>query len=213
MKTRGHQSEIVQWNYGRAPRTSRRPGIFLDRDGVINRRIVGGYITNWTEFKFVRGIKSVLAKLSKMGTPLIVLSNQAGVGKGIVMRAALECITKRFVAELAEAGARIDAVYYCPHIPSENCRCRKPKPGLLRRAATNWRLDLKRSVLIGDSLSDLEAARAVGCRAILLASRLRSLPQSQLASLAGVLVAGKLSDISGLVCRLLDQSTATNTSP
>jgi histidinol-phosphate phosphatase family protein len=143
-----------------------RPGLFLDRDGVINERIFGSYVTNWSEFKFTPGIVSALGQVSTLQLPIIVVSNQAGVGKNLVTKDQLAEITQRFVGELAAAGARIDAVYYCPHRPDENCRCRKPATGLLTRAAADWNIDLRRSVLIGDSQSDLAAATSVGCKSL-----------------------------------------------
>jgi D-glycero-D-manno-heptose 1,7-bisphosphate phosphatase len=145
----------------------RRPAIFLDRDGVINERVVGGYVTNWSEFRFLSGVGPVLRELRRFRLPLIVVSNQAGVGKGLMTRGALACITERFVAHLARAAVPIAAVYYCPHTPDAGCRCRKPRPGLLLRAARDWRIHLGRSILIGDSPSDVEAARAAGCQSIL----------------------------------------------
>lgn len=192
----------------RPPTTGTRAAIFLDRDGVINRRILGGYVTHWRQFTFVRGIKTALARLSRMGIPLIVVSNQAGVGKGLVTRRALRDITERFVAALAKAGARIDAVYYCPHTPADNCPCRKPRPGLLRQAARDFRLDLKRSVLIGDSASDLDAARAVHCPAIFLTPN-RGTPAGTNRTHSGeVTVVRRPSDIPRVVRRLLGQATA-----
>lgn len=143
-----------------------RPGLFLDRDGVINERIFGSYVANWSEFKFVPGIVSALSQVSTLQLPMIVVSNQAGVGKQLVSKEQLAEITQRFVRALAVAGARIDAVYYCPHRPDENCRCRKPATGLLTRAAADWNIDLRRSVLVGDSPSDLAAAEAVGCKSL-----------------------------------------------
>lgn len=185
------------------PTTGTRPAIFLDRDGVINHRIVGGYVTNWRQFKFIPRIKTALARLSKLGVPLIVVSNQAGVVKGLVTRRALRDITERFVAALAKAGARIDAVYYCPHTPEAHCPCRKPRPGLLKQAARDWRLSLKSSVLIGDSLSDLEAARAVHCPAIFLASRHQALDFPDRAAWSPVTLARSSSQLPRMVCRLL----------
>ena len=148
-----------------------RPAIFLDRDGVINQRIQGGYVTERRQFKFLPGIKETLASLSELRIPIIVISNQAAIGKGMLDASVLAEMTRRFVSLLATAGARIDAVYYCPHTPEAECPCRKPRPALLKQAARDWRLDLTLSILVGDSVSDLEAARAVGCQAVFLASR------------------------------------------
>jgi D-glycero-D-manno-heptose 1,7-bisphosphate phosphatase len=144
------------------------PAIFLDRDGVINRQITGTYVTQWSEFQFVPDIAGVLAEISALPVPIIVISNQAGVGKGVLSVTELASITRQFIRQLADAGGRIDAVYYCPHTPEQACSCRKPKPGLLHRAADDWGLDLSRSVFIGDTAKDVEAAKTAGCRAILL---------------------------------------------
>jgi D-glycero-D-manno-heptose 1,7-bisphosphate phosphatase len=154
----------------RAPllRGQRRPGIFFDRDGVINERIWGGYVTHWTEFRFLEGIVPVLRRLSRLHLPMIVVSNQSGVGKGLLSQRSLRQITSRFVDLLAWHGARIDAAYYCPHTDEQACSCRKPKPGLLLRAARDYRIDLARSIMIGDEPRDMEAAAAAGCRGILL---------------------------------------------
>lgn len=158
----------IAFHFDDSPCRGRRPAIFLDRDGVINERVVGGYVTNWSEFQFLSGVVPVLRELGRFRLPLIVVSNQAGVGKGLMSRGALDRITERFVAHLARTGAPIAAVYYCPHGPDAGCRCRKPLPGLLLRAARDWRVHLGRSILIGDSPSDVEAAQAAGCQSILL---------------------------------------------
>jgi len=150
------------------PEGGRTAGIFLDRDGVINERIWGGYVTQWHEFRFVPGILNTLRDLARYPIPLIVVSNQAGVGKGLVQESALEALTRQFVARIQDCGGRIDAVYYCTHTPESRCGCRKPQPGLLRRAASDWFVDLSASVLIGDSSSDVEAAAAADCHAILV---------------------------------------------
>jgi D-glycero-D-manno-heptose 1,7-bisphosphate phosphatase len=162
------KSTALRFLFGRLPSRGRRPAIFLDRDGVINERVAGGFVTSWDEFRFLPRIPQALAELSRLRLPLIVVSNQAGVSQRLIRPSALRNLTERFTGALAQAGARIDAVYYCPHAPDDGCRCRKPRPGLLLEAARDWRLDLRRSVLIGDSARDLEVARAAGCRSLLL---------------------------------------------
>ncbi|HXJ95107.1 MAG TPA: HAD family hydrolase [Terriglobia bacterium] len=157
----------IAFHFDDSPRRGWRPAIFLDRDGVINQRVVGGYVTTWNGFRFLDGVVPALRGLSRFELPLIVVSNQAGVGKRLMSRAALGRITERFVSHLTRAGAPITAAYYCPHAPDAGCQCRKPRPGLLLRAARDWRINLSRSILIGDSPSDVEAARAAGCRSIL----------------------------------------------
>jgi D-glycero-D-manno-heptose 1,7-bisphosphate phosphatase len=145
------------------------PAILLDRDGVINRRISGGYVTQWSEFRLIEEIAPALVELSALGLPVLIVSNQAGVGKGLITMHSLTEITNHLVSDLRDLGARIDALYYCPHRPEDACVCRKPRAGLLQQAAQDWRIDLHRSVLVGDSPSDVEAARAVRCRTVLLA--------------------------------------------
>jgi len=167
--TNGNGLRKMRLLFSDRPKAGTRPAILFDRDGVINERIFPGYVTQWKQFRFRDGIQETLARLSELGLPIIVLSNQAGVGKGLLSAETLSQITRQFVAELKAAGARIDAVYYCPHTLEDGCRCRKPRPGLLRQAARDWRLDLRRSILVGDSESDLETARALRCKAILLA--------------------------------------------
>lgn len=150
-------------------RLSTRKAIFLDRDGVINRQVVGGYVTRWEEFSFLPGVLEALAELSLLPYRLIVVSNQAGVGKALMSRDDLLSITGRLVEELRARGARLDAFYYCPHRVEDNCSCRKPKTGLLRQAEQDWSLDLSECILIGDSPTDVQAAHAAGCRCVLIA--------------------------------------------
>jgi len=168
---RGTSEGMLRLFFTTPPRTGFSPAIFLDRDGVINERIQGGYVTDWKEFRFMEGVARTLAQLSALGLPMIVVSNQAGVGKGLLSVDALVRMTQQFVAELGKQGARLDAVYYCPHAPEAHCSCRKPGDALLRQAAEDWRLDLRRSILVGDSLTDLQAARASHCRAVLVAQQ------------------------------------------
>jgi len=147
-----------------------------------------------------------LAGLSESGLPIIVVSNQACVGKGLLEPSALVEITNRFVASLRRTGGRIDAVYYCPHTPEENCDCRKPRGGLLSRAARDWALDLRRSVLIGDSISDVQAASAAGCTPILWSSAGQEQPWAVNRPGGAGLAVDSLSGIVELVRRLLQQA-------
>jgi D-glycero-D-manno-heptose 1,7-bisphosphate phosphatase len=159
--------EIIRF-LSSSPRSSQpRPAILLDRDGVINRRIEQGYVTHWRAFEFLPGVTRAIRHLSTLGVPMLVVSNQACVGKGLLAADVLQTITRRFCREIKAHGGRIDAVYYCPHTSDQDCGCRKPRPGLLTEAAREWNVDLSRSVLIGDSESDLAAARSAGCPAIL----------------------------------------------
>jgi D-glycero-D-manno-heptose 1,7-bisphosphate phosphatase len=156
----------IIFSNGRA--NAKGPAIFIDRDGVINSRRPGDYVLDWAQFVFMPGIREALKQLAALGLPLIVVSNQAGVGKGLLDPSGLEKITARMQQILRDDGATLAAAYYCTHRPDENCICRKPKPELLHMAAGDFNIDLSRSIFIGDSETDVIAARAAGCRPILL---------------------------------------------
>lgn len=141
--------------------------IFLDRDGVIcaNR---ADHVKNWQEFEFLPGAKKSLAALSQLNLPIIVVTNQAIVNRGLATTGVVEDIHRRMVAEITAAGGRIDRVIYCPHRPEDGCECRKPKPGMLLQAAQEMNLNLAGSYFVGDAASDLVAARQVDCQAFLV---------------------------------------------
>jgi D-glycero-D-manno-heptose 1,7-bisphosphate phosphatase len=141
---------------------------FLDRDGVINQRPAGRYITRWEEIRFLPGVIDAIALLKRAGFRVIVVSNQRCVAKGLVTTATLEAMHWRMCESLASAGAKIDAVYYCPHEEYPPCGCRKPQPGMLFEAARANSIDLTESWMIGDSESDVEAGRRAGCKTVRL---------------------------------------------
>ena len=141
--------------------------IFLDRDGVINENR-SDYVKSWGEFCFLPGSKEAIAMLTNAGHRIIVCTNQAGVARGRLSLETVEEIHGRKVAEIAQAGGRIERVYYCPHGKDENCFCRKPRPGMLLRARDELGLDLHDAIFIGDSISDIRAAFAAGVHPILV---------------------------------------------
>ncbi|MGH2354185.1 MAG: D-glycero-beta-D-manno-heptose 1,7-bisphosphate 7-phosphatase, partial [Chloroflexota bacterium] len=145
-----------------------RPAVFLDRDGVINENLDGAYVRTWEAFRFLPGAVESIVALSQAGHPVVVVTNQGGIGRGHMTAAALDDIHARMVAAIRASGGLVDAVLYCPHHPDDGCECRKPRPGLLQRAACELGLDLSRSVFVGDHLTDLQAAVAAGCRPILV---------------------------------------------
>jgi D-glycero-D-manno-heptose 1,7-bisphosphate phosphatase len=169
----------------------RQSAVFLDRDGLINRKIDGGYVTRWDDFRFMPGLECALLSLSDSTHPIVIVSNQACVDKGLVDENTLTAITVRFVSELNIKGIRIDGTYYCPHIPSAQCGCRKPLPGMLFRAAKTWSIDLATSVLVGDSMEDVEAAVAAGCKPILFQPGIH-----EDTGLSDVLVAQTMEDVA-----------------
>lgn len=143
------------------------PAVFLDRDGVINANRED-YVRCWTEFTFLPGALDALRRLAALAWPVVVISNQAAIGRGLVSREAVEEVNGRMVAAVQAAGGRIDDVLYCPHRPEEACGCRKPQPGLLLRAADRLNLDLSLSFLVGDAECDVLAAQAAGLRPVLV---------------------------------------------
>lgn len=144
-----------------------RPAIFVDRDGVINENRQD-YVKSWEEFVFLPNVLGALKALRTNPRAIVVVSNQSAIGRGITSRSTVERIHERMLDVIHAHGGRIDAVYYCPHDPADGCDCRKPRPGLLVQAAQHLDLDLQRSVVIGDAMSDIEAALAVGCTPILV---------------------------------------------
>ena len=143
--------------------------VFLDRDGVINRKPPEGeYISSWRDFHLLPGADRAMAALHRAGIRVVVISNQRGIALGRTTRTEVETIHVRLQQSLAAVGAQIDAFYYCPHDKNE-CDCRKPKTGLFEQAFRDFPdADRSASLVIGDSLSDIQAARALGLPSILI---------------------------------------------
>ena len=143
--------------------------IFLDRDGVINKDPGGGdYIKNWKEFEFLPGAIEAIKELNRNGYEIFVISNQAGVSKGLFSREDLDDITKNMLKELESNGARIRSINYCIHQPDEGCDCRKPKTGMIEAATKGLNIDFKKTYFIGDSKLDIDAGKNAGTKTILL---------------------------------------------
>jgi D-glycero-D-manno-heptose 1,7-bisphosphate phosphatase len=139
--------------------------VFLDRDGVINRKATGdGYVTRLEELDLLPGAAQGISLLNRFGFLVIVVTNQRCVAKGLLSAGELEYIHAQLCDEIEATGGRIDQVYYCPHEKEAHCECRKPSPGMLLSAAREHRIELKSSWMIGDSDEDVEAGRVVGCR-------------------------------------------------
>jgi D-glycero-D-manno-heptose 1,7-bisphosphate phosphatase len=141
--------------------------IFLDRDGVINANR-SDHVKSWDEFVFLPNSLFALQKLAATDHKVIVITNQAAIARGIVCDAMVREIHTRMIKQVEFSGGRIDAVYYCPHHPDAKCNCRKPQPGLFRRAAIDFALDLSQSFVIGDACSDISAAFAIGAYPIMV---------------------------------------------
>lgn len=146
-----------------------KPALFLDRDGVINERIVGGYVRTPEEFILLPDILPVLAHAHAAGALLILISNQQGVGKGIMGQGDLDRVTSHMQDLLRSAvGVSLDAVYYCTDLDAVQSERRKPRPGMLLEAQRDLGINMAASWFIGDSLTDHQAGRAAGVRTILV---------------------------------------------
>ncbi len=148
--------------------------VFLDRDGVINAFPGNGkYVTKLKEFRFLPGVKDALRKLTEEGFEIFIVSNQAGVGKGVYTQKKLEHITRNMIRDIAKAGGKIRQVFYCIHHPEDGCDCRKPRIGSVQRALEMIDKPLssaKDAYFVGDTKSDIEAGNEAGCKTIFVLS-------------------------------------------
>lgn len=144
---------------------------FLDRDGVVNEYPGDGeYVKNWKEFKFIPGSTEGIKNLHRYGFKIFIISNQAGVAKGIYRQKDLDKINKKMQSHFKKNGVSLSGVYCCTHLAEDNCTCRKPKIGLLDRAVSELGANPQVSFFIGDSFVDMKAARSFGAKPILVLS-------------------------------------------
>jgi len=186
-----------------------RSAVFLDRDGVIieNR---ADYVKSLAERKFIPGAVEALARLAKTDWLIVIVTNQAAIGRHIITREAAEAINENVVQTIVAAGGRVDGVYVCPHTPDDGCACRKPAPGLLWQAAAELGIDLGASVMIGDAVSDVQAALAAGVRPIFVLTGLAERLAAELAQ-ARQLNAAIYPDLAAAVRHILERETAKKT--
>lgn len=174
------------------------PAIFLDRDGVIIDNI-DTYVRSWADVFFLPGSLPALAKLAQYPYKVVVVTNQSAVGRGIITLAEADAIGGRILSVIRAAGGRIDGVYTCPHAPEAGCDCRKPRPGLLLRAAADLGIDLGRSIMVGDALSDLQAGQAAGVARCLLVLTGRGRQQAALSGTQGLEAVRIYPDLAAVV--------------
>lgn len=136
--------------------------VILDRDGVINFDS-DQFIKSPDEWKPIPGSLEAIARLNHSGYHVVVATNQSGVGRGLFDMAMLNAIHDKMYRALSQYGGRIDAVFYCPHTPDDDCACRKPKPGLFLQIGERFGVELKGTPVVGDGLRDLQAGHAAGC--------------------------------------------------
>lgn len=149
------------------PELSRlRAAVFLDRDGTLCEEV--GYLNHVSRFRMFPFVTAALRRLNDAGYPAIIVSNQSGVARGYFPESLVLQVHEAMRQQLSEASAKLEAIYYCPHASSENCSCRKPKTGMLERAAREHGIDLQRSFVVGDRYTDIELAHNAKVRGILV---------------------------------------------
>jgi D-glycero-D-manno-heptose 1,7-bisphosphate phosphatase len=140
----------------------------LDRDGVLNREAEEGWLSTPEQWEWEKGSLEALQRLSRAGLKISVVSNQSGIGRGLVSREEVDRLHRWLAEKLAAQGVELSGIYICPHAPDEGCACRKPLPGLVRQAIDGSGVGPERSILIGDDKRDLEAGQAAGVRTALV---------------------------------------------
>jgi len=137
--------------------------LFLDRDGVINKRLIDNYVKNIDEFEFLPGVQEAIAKFSKFFGRIFVVTNQRGISRGFMSAEDLRLVNNFMLKNIEESGGRIDKIYFCPHDRDENCGCRKPAPGMAFNAKEEFpEVDFSKSIMIGDSVSDIGFGKNAG---------------------------------------------------
>jgi D-glycero-D-manno-heptose 1,7-bisphosphate phosphatase len=140
--------------------------VFLDRDGTIAEEV--GYLNHLSRFRIFPFAAEAIRRLNQAGMAVVVVTNQSGATRGFFPEELIHRVHDHLVAGMAAAGARIDAVYYCPHTRDADCNCRKPRPGMLERASREHGLALDGSFVVSDRYADVEMAHSMGCRGILV---------------------------------------------
>jgi D-glycero-D-manno-heptose 1,7-bisphosphate phosphatase len=183
-----------------------KKAVFLDRDGVINRKAPEGqYVTRWEDMEFLPGASEAIQLLNRHSFLVIVVTNQRCVAKGLLTTSELESMHARMRQEFKSAGAMIDAIYYCPHENVPPCGCRKPEPGMLLEAARDLDIDMAASWIVGDSEQDVEAGHRAGCRTV------RVIENDEPASTGAELFASSLLEAAYRILQI--QAVVTNSTP
>ena len=157
--------------------------VILDRDGTLNFDR-DDYVTSADEWQPIPGALEAVARLTQAGWHAVVATNQSGLGRGLFDMAALNSMHQKLNQRMTQAGGRIDAIFFCPHTPGDDCACRKPLPGLMLQIGERYAVDLKQVPMVGDSLRDLQAGIAAGCEPhLVLSGKSAELDEAQRAAL------------------------------
>jgi D-glycero-D-manno-heptose 1,7-bisphosphate phosphatase len=182
---------------------TKRRAVFLDRDGVIiaNR---DDYVTSWEQVHFLPKALEALRRLNGSAFATVLVTNQSAIGRGVITWEQGLAINRRVIAEIERHGGRIDASYLCPHTPGDGCSCRKPAPGMLLQAAEELDLDLAQSYLIGDAVTDVQAAQGAGVHPILVLTG-RGASQAPLLAAEGLSCSPALADLGAAVNYIMER--------
>ncbi|MDE2371639.1 MAG: D-glycero-beta-D-manno-heptose 1,7-bisphosphate 7-phosphatase [Burkholderiales bacterium] len=154
--------------------------VILGRDGILNQ-YREGHVTAPEEWEPIPGALEAVSRINHAGWHVVIATNQAGIGRGMIDMSAVNAVHAHMNQQLMEQGGRVDAVFFCPHTPEENCDCRKPKPGMMLDIGRRYGADLAQVPMVADTLRDLLAARAAGCEPhLVLSGRAVSIPDDQL---------------------------------
>jgi len=146
--------------------------LFLDRDGVINRRLPGDYVKDLEQFAFLDGVLPALAIFQSLFHRIIIVTNQQGIGKGLMTEVQLQALHRYMLRAIRDSGGRIDAVYHCPALERDTDPCRKPQPGMARQAQADFpSIDFSRSIMVGDSISDMRFGAGLGMINVLVETK------------------------------------------
>lgn len=146
--------------------------LFLDRDGVINKRLVGDYVKNWDEFQFLNGVLEALVIAKSKFQTIVVVTNQQGVGKGKMTLENVNEVHRQMLNIIETKGGRIDKIYICPDLKDGNPKCRKPNTGMGEQAQLDFpMIDFEKSIILGDSASDMEFGKRLGMKTVFVTTK------------------------------------------
>jgi D-glycero-D-manno-heptose 1,7-bisphosphate phosphatase len=188
--------------------------VILGRDGILNA-YREDHVKSPEEWQPVPGVLEAVARLNHAGWHAVVATNQSGIGRGMIDMASVNAVHLHMMQRLSAVGGRLDAVFFCPHTPEENCDCRKPKPGLMRQIALRYGIDLRTVPMVCDTLRDLQAAHAAGCEPhLVLSGRAAGLSEAkQIEIVAQVPGTEVHEDLGGFVDFLLQRAHVPDSSP
>jgi D-glycero-D-manno-heptose 1,7-bisphosphate phosphatase len=188
--------------------------VILGRDGILNV-YREDHVKAPDEWDPIPGALEAVARLNHAGWHAVVATNQAGIGRGMIDMASINSVHLRMMQRLAEVGGRLDAVFFCPHTPEDNCECRKPKPGLMKQIAQRYGIEPRTVPMVTDTLRDLHAARAAGCEPHLVRTgRAAGLSDAQVVEMVQQVPATEVHDsLNDFVDFLLERAHVPTSSP